>query len=355
MALLAALMLLAACQYDGIVSNIREDMRGNDSLAISFGNGVIDAPVRTRSLAMLSEHTSTMGVWGWQTTKVGVVGCLFRDQEVTFNSEIGLWSYSPEKYWEEGSSYRFYAYAPHGNSVPNANVAIDEETGHISITGVTLSGSNTMSTNARAKLYGTFKNVDDIDWMIDRTGRLVPKEQIRNKVIFNMQHILAKFNVKVNTSSSISATSTYVVLDSISIGRFLSKADFSQILDHSPIMGNADDEAAQEWQIDSSNPLYTLQGTRYATVDKDGCYVIESLLIPQNVNESQMVKISYTLHFEDARTEHYTYNFNLNQAFNSFNCSYNYTLYITIGPDVITFDAGSDIWENEWESNQWIK
>ena len=345
---LAAVMLLAGCQYDGVVTDLRNETGGQDIPAISFGNGLIDAPTYTRANYLLSEHMNTMGVWGWQTTKDGEVGCLFNNHEVTFNPTFGKWIYSPQKYWEEGSSYRFYAYAPHGNTVDGATVSIDNETGRISIQDVTLRGSNTMSTSAQPQPYGNFSSVDDTDWMIDRAGRVVHKEQIRNTVTFNMQHILAKFNVMVKTNGAVTSAGTTVVLDSMSIGTFLSKGSFSQKLDHSPVADNPTDMAAAEWTIDTTHPRYTLQSTRGATVDADGCCVIESLLLPQDITAGQQVRIDYTLHSENGRAEHFIYLFDLQETgFEEFRCAHNYTLNIIIGPDVIKFDAGSTQWDNE--------
>ncbi|MBO7050499.1 MAG: fimbrillin family protein [Bacteroidaceae bacterium] len=350
--LLAGALLLAGCQYDGVVTELLEESRGGDTLAISFGNGVIDAPVRTKAgqLSLLSEHTSSMGVWGWQTTKDELVVCLFLNQEVTYNPELDQWTYSPAKYWETGSSYKFYAYAPHGKSVTDATVTINDETGHINIQGITLNGDNTMSTTAQPQPLGTFKSVHDTDWMIDRTGQFIPKERIHTRVTFNMQHILAKFNVMVKASTAITESGNQVVLDSLAIGDFLSKADFSQKLNRTPVST----DTLQEWVIDSLHQHYTLYGTKDATVPSSGCCVIESLLLPQNVTASQQVYISYSIHSEGGRVEHFTYLFDLDDAFTKFESANNYTLHITIGPEIITFDAGSTLWDNEPARHSWI-
>ncbi len=353
--LAAGMMLLTACQYDGIVSDFHKESGYIDSMAISFGNGVIDNPVHTRSVTLLSEHMNTMGVWGWQTTKDGEVGCLFRNQEVTFNAALDRWTYSPERYWEEGSSYKFYAYAPHANSANGATVSIDEQTGYISIGNVSLAGDNTMDSAAQVLPYGKFSSVSDIDWMIDRAGRIVPKEQIRTRVTFNMQHILAKFNVIVIASSGVQVDGTQVVLDSMTIGSFVSKGSFIQKLDHSPVNGDSLDMAAKEWTIDTLSTRYDLNSTRNATIDNAGRCVIESLLLPQNVTDSQQVTISYSLHSADGHVERFLFRANLSEAFNSFKCANNYTLYITIGPEVITFDAGTTLWDDGDVSSEWIR
>lgn len=349
----AMMLLLTGCQYDVMVSELREE-GSHDTVAISFGNGVIDNPVRTRSFTLLSQHTSTMGVWGWQTSKENVVECAFRNKEVTFNPDLGLWTYSPAKYWEEGSNYRFYAYAPHSGSANGASVTINEETGFISIDSVVLNGDNTMDSIALPAPMGSFKTVGDIDWMIDRMGQIVPKERIRTRVTFNMQHILAKFNVMAVATGAISNQGSTVVIDSLSIGDFLSKGSFIQKLDHTPVAGVEADDTVREWTIDTIRPRYTLHGTHGAVVTADGCCVIESLLLPQQVTPSQQVRINYSIHSDNGRSEHFTYLFKLNEAFSGFSCSNSYTLNLIIGPDVITFDSGTTDWDNEPDRHSWI-
>ena len=115
--LLTAVMLLAGCQYDSIVNQFRQETGQKDSLAIGFGNSVIDNPVRTRALSLLSQHTNTMGVWGWQTTTDKMEVQLFNNQLVSFDQDANDWTYSPARYWDKGSSYRFYAYAPNSTTV----------------------------------------------------------------------------------------------------------------------------------------------------------------------------------------------------------------------------------------------
>ena len=345
---LAAVMLLAGCQYDSIVNDFRQESGHNDSLAISFGNGVIDNPIRTRSVSLLSQHTNTMGVWGWQTTLGNEVVCLFNNTDVTYNPGT-QWTYSPARYWEKGSSYRFYAYAPHGSTVPQSTVSINEQTGRFTIQNVVLNGGNTMSNAAKQTPSGSFISVDDTDWMIDRTGQTVTPDKIYSRVTFNMQHILAKFNVIVKTSGALSTAGKTVVIDSLSIGEFVSKGSFTQMLDHSPVAGVAAD-SVDEWTIDTASPRYTIQGTRGAVVNGSGCCVIESLLLPQDVTAQQLVSISYTIRTKGGHVEHFKHQFMLDEAFeSSFRCATDYTLYITIEPVVITFDSNSTKWENEYE------
>ena len=352
---MAAAMLLTGCQYS--IVNLREDVEPNDSLAISFGNGVIDNPIRTRSVSLLSQHTNTMGVWGWQTTQGGEVVCQFNNKEVTYDPVRALWTYSPARYWDKGSSYRFYAYAPHANSVSDASVSINDQTGFISIKNVILTGCNTMDTVAQPVPSGSFYGVDDTDWLIDRSGQMVPKEKVHSRVTFNMQHILAKFNVMVVAHPDIvSSGSTNVVVDSLSIGQFVGKGSFTQKLSHTPVVGVEADDTVREWITDSTYPRYTLQGTRGANVTMAGCCVVESLVLPQPITEQMQLRLRYSINSVGGHSEHFTYLLRLDNAFSEFRCSNNYTLTLIIGSenDVITFDSGSTLWDSENDRNSWI-
>lgn len=349
--MLAAVMLLAGCQYESFVSHLNNE-DGNESLAISFGNGVIDNPVRTRALSLLSQHTNTMGVWGWQTASGRPEIRLFNDNLVSYDPDHEDWTYSPARYWEKGSSYRFYAYAPNSATVPGASVSIDETTGHININNVVLEGSNTMSAGPEPYPRGTFGSVTDVDWLVDREGKKVNPKQIGSLVTFNMQHIMAKLIVMVTLNKTISEGGIQVVIDSLSIGRFYSKGDFTQILDHSPVVGIEADESVTEWQIDTINPTYALCSANGALIDSTGSCVIESLLLPQQVDSTQMILVDYSMHYPGGRIEHFDTRIGLKEAFSAFRCANSYILHLMIGPDIITFDADAKIWDNnEWEGS----
>ena len=144
--MLLAVSILSGCTYNDAIKDLSSH-KTDESYPIAFTNGVIDNPVRTRAVTLLSDHMNTMGVWGWQNTPESVVERLFLNQEVTFNNLLGKWVYSPLKYWDLYSDYRFYAYAPHAGSVPGVTASINQTTGAISINGVTLKGCNTSSPN----------------------------------------------------------------------------------------------------------------------------------------------------------------------------------------------------------------
>lgn len=336
-ALLAGI-ILAGCTYD---DNVRLNTH-NESQAIKFANGVIDKPVTTRAVTLLSDHMTTMGVWGWQTTPLGAVERLFLNQEVTFNALEDKWTYSPVKYWDYNSTYRFSAYAPHQNSVPGVTASIDDATHAISIKGVTLHGCNTISTGM-PQTPGNFGGVDDVDWMVDRFGQNMVGAN-RAQVTFAMQHILSKICVRMARSKTFAPDSiTHITLDSLMITDLVSQGDFSQSTRNDSI------GILTEWTPIDTLPRYSITSARYVGIPDSALYVIESLIIPQTVDDSQYIRIWYRI-----GKERYYYVMRLDDVFDRFMsgrfmAGRNYLLTIIIGPEAITFDGGVAGWDDYYE------
>lgn len=338
-------LILTGCAYDDSVRDLREQVVNTESQAITFSNGVIDNPVRirTRAVTLLSDHSNTMGVWGWQTTPEGDVELLFLDQEVTFNAPAGKWTYSPLKYWQTNSNYRFYAYAPHADSSNGAEASIDSSSHAISIKGVTLQGCNIIDSGVPA-LKANFSQVPDIDWMVDRTGQTMAGIY-RNEVVFNMQHILSKLCIKVCCSNTFIPDSLEVVtLDSIRIGNFVSQGDFTQniSIDSTGII-------PLEWNVIDTLPRYDITSASNVNLTDTALFVLESLLIPQAVSDDQYIRVCYSIGGANGGYKNRMNNkFMLNNLFSRFEPGKNYIINIVIGPEPITFDGGVV----DWDDNQ---
>ena len=331
--------ILAGCAYDDAVKDLREQDNYSASLAIEFNNGLIDKPL-TRAASLLSDYSGTMGVWGWQKPDQYDEERLFQNQEIAFDTTLGKWIYSPVKYWESHSSYRFYAYAPHSGSVPGVTAAIDSATHAISINGITLQGCNTLVAGA-PEAPANFAQVDDVDWMLDRVGQS-HTGITHSEVMFNMQHILAKLCVRVSRSNYFQADSVVTVtVDSLKINGFVSQGDFTQSFDSLSIV------RSQEWTLVDTMPRYTLNSAHNVSIPDSAQYILESLLVPQHTEDSQSVHIWYSIGNEGGYINHFHYVFRLDQAFGRFDTGCNYILSIVLGPDVITFDSGVSSWDND--------
>ena len=340
--LAGAILTVTGCAYDDTVRNLREQPADSESLVISFSNGIIDSPVpmHTRAVTMLSDHMETMGVWGWQTTSEGVTECLFLNQQVAFSASLAKWTYSPVKYWDTKSTYRFYAYAPHAGSVPGVTAAINPDNHHaISLTGVSLQGSNTIDSGVPAP-PANFGKVTDTDWMLDRTGQSMAGVN-HSEVIFNMQHILSKICVRVRRSTSFLPDSIMSIsIDSLMLGSFISQGNFAQNMENSSLT------LAQEWTPVDTLPRYTVTSAKYVSIPDSAVYVLESLLIPQPVSTGQYIRVWYNIGNKGGFINHMDNIFSLDELFSGFETGKNYVITVTIGPDPIRFDAGVQDWTN---------
>lgn len=334
------ILTVTGCTYDDTVRDLREQQAGSESLAITFSNGIIENPIkRTRAVTLLSDHTESMGVWGWQTTSEGVTERLFINQNVTFSAPEAKWTYNPVKYWEAKSTYRFCAYAPHSDSVPEVTAKINPATYAISLNGVTLQGCNTIDSGVPDP-PSNFNKVADTDWMIDRTGQSMAGIY-RNEVTFNMQHILSKLCIKVRRSEGFLPDSLVsMTIDSLKIGSFIKQGDFAQCMTDDPI------QMAQEWTQIDTMPRYSVMSAKHVSIPDSAVYVLESLLIPQTTNSSQYIRVWYSIGNAGGFINRMDNIFSLRNLFNSFDTGKSYVITITIGPDPIRFDGGVQDWSS---------
>ena len=332
--------ILTGCAYDETFRSLHNAQTDSRRMVIVFENGLIDKPVTTKATSLLSDHSSTMGVWGWQNTPEVGTECLFLNQEVTFSPSLGMWTYSPTKYWELHSSYKFYAYAPHCGSKPGVTASIDDVTHAISINGITLQGSNTISTGT-PEPPANFNLVDDTDWMIDRTGQSMDG-MTHQEVTFNMQHILSKLCVRVCRSSTFPLEQdATLIVDSLKIEGLIAQGNFTQSV-LPPATPNA------EWVQVDTLPRYTVNSARNVSIPDSALYVLESLMIPQTVGTDHTVRIWYSITHTGGTTYRYSHLFRLNETFSTFETGCNYILTAVIGSGVepITFNGGVSVWDN---------
>lgn len=333
--------ILTGCAYDETARSLRERKADSEGLAIKFDNGLIDRPVTTKAVSLLSDHMNTMGVWGWQNSPEGGIECLFNNQQVTFNATLGKWIYTPVRYWELHSTYQFFAYAPYSGSEPGTTVVIDTLTHAISLKGVTLQGSNTI-TAGTPQLPARFNQVTDADWMLDRAGQSLTGME-HQEVTFNMQHLLSKICVKVCRSDSFPPDSVIALtVDSLTMEGFISQGDYVQN------MSFVSGLTPTEWTPIDTLPRYTMNSARNVSIPDSALYVLESLLIPQDVDTNHYVHIWYTIGHKNGQTDHRDYRFRMSEVFSRFDtgCNYILTAIIGSGVDPIVFNGGVSVWGN---------
>ena len=331
--------ILAGCAYDDVVREIRKS--SDDSLPIMFENGLIDKPVITKATTLLSDHTNTMGVWGWQNSPAVGIECLFRNQEVTFNATLGKWVYLPPKYWEIHSNYQFYAYAPYSSNQLGTVATIDTITHAISIKGITLQGSNTIDSGV-PELPARFIDEIDDDWMIDRTGQKM-SGMLHQEVTFNMQHILSKVCVRVCRSNTFPVDSLVgLTVDSVKLEGYVSQGDYTQQFNITPL------DPSCEWTQIDTLPRYDIVSAKNVSIPDSALYVLEALTIPQAIGNDHGVRIWYTIDHRNGYVDHLSYKFKLNELFTQFDtgCNYILTAIIGSGTEPIVFNGTSNDWDN---------
>lgn len=350
--LLTAGFLLTACEKDGVLIEVIEtNMENPQNLLINFSNGMIDNPVGSRAaVSMLSDHSQTMGVWGWQYTPSVDTTRLFNNQIVSYVADESLWTYDPLKYWNRTSSYKFYAYSPHNSTIQNVTVSIDSVTHRISISGITLTGCNNINPDG-SYVAGNFSNVTDTDWLIDRAGQ-ESNGLTKGKVTFIMQHILSKLDVRIFRDENVSEDQVVpVVVDSLRIGNFVCQGNFSQVLTQNPLVETPTDVASkiQEWTLVDTLPRYELNGIQGITIPNHSTtYLIESLLIPQQIQD-QTVEIWYTVGRDGEHQDHNYAKTDLSTLFDRFVSGNSYVLNIVLNKsaDLIRFDSGVSEWDSK--------
>lgn len=337
-----AAIMLSACNSDVLLDE--EPSTVDSPVAIGFGNGYVDNAVGTRAATyQLNDYAQTMGVWGWQKDRMEVETQIFRNHLIEYNSD--KWIYAPLRYWETASHYRFYAYAPHYTNQKNgkATITLDQNTGMISISGVTLKGDNLQKASPAKELKKTFINAtNDVDWMVARAGQTAVGET-HSTVGFTMQHVLSKLNARIRLSEVLTTDADIkeIRINSMTVDKLAAEGSFIQ--KHTATQGVKGIE--DEWT--TGKAALTLNGAKDVAATTDWTYVLESLLIPQAMPAVSELTLVYSLAFSDGRTEYYTYRMALNEIFcniTHFISGNSYTVSITIAPDIIKFDTDVTNW-----------
>lgn len=324
-----------SCQNDVLV-DVTDEGIGQTEYAIDFSSGYVDSRVQTKADPIkLEQYNTTMGVWGWRSDSETTDELTFKNQLVSYDATQQEWTYSPLKYWVKGSNYRFYAYSPQ-----TEKAGIDPETGMISISDITADGT---------------------DWMIARAGTSIADAHYGQPVDFIMQHLLFNKVVRAKVSGSLAADNdiSKVVIENLTVGDFISKGDFTQKLNHTPDVDNAQDCAVQEWTLDEIAPTqrFTFSGTQALTTT----YVtlFDALCIPQPMTDDMTLTVKYALEYGNGRVERFIYSDTLKNifaamSFDRFLGGNSYIISLIIGADAITFDAGADKWTDYTESGSRI-
>ena len=342
--LLLCTLLVCNCVENDVVT--QPDYTG--TVPIRFESSHVDHAV-TRHANNLSQHLSTMGVWGWCTGMNETDTPVFVNQAVAYNADSTRWEYSPVQYWREQYHYTFCAYAPHQQGT-GAEVSVDTDTHMLSISHISLHGHNLQDTPTDT-LVEIFAGTTDTDWMVARSGQTAVGEAGMG-VEFIMQHILGKLNIRIKECEELAIRPhlARITADSIVIGTLPAQGNFCQQLTHTPILSDPADADIQEWEAYDTT-LY-IRGTHACEVTMKPIYLVESLVIPQHIGPNTMLTLYYTYHFQDGHADECIYSMPLTDAFTRFVAGYNHTLTFTVCSNRIEFEAGAINWDKAEEMNE---
>lgn len=268
------------------------------------------------------------------------------------------WTYSPYRFWDKQATYYFVAFAP--ASAPLAlnyydkGLAVNNASNNIVTTAAyALGGQNLQGTAATTdQIYKGFDNAagNDCDIMV---APVVYEEGASHNadVTLFFQHILAKLNVTVAKAAILD--NSVVKVQSLTIDNLLNKGTYSNNMYDGGTYTSG-------WSTaDYTSSTYTLQyqGAETTLNAHDGSkyYFLESLVMPQVIADAQStLTLRYSIETgtaPDTHLENYIRTIDLNDAFTSFFDRYNYTLNLTIEPEIITFDASAVDWSDYSKDN----
>lgn len=201
--MLAGVMMVSACQQNGILHEIDPAARSN--AYIEFGN-YVNKMTRASKTAGNGGFVvgDTMAVWGIQNTD-GEVDVIFNNQDVRYLAD-GSWTYNNKKLWNIGSTYMFYGVFPYSKTLYTMS---NDDNRYISI--------------------ATYTTPDDtasqIDLMISERRDVSPF----NTVDMFFHHILSNVNIYAKISDALDTTGIEsIVIKSIKFYNIHSTGSYAQ-------------------------------------------------------------------------------------------------------------------------------
>ncbi len=272
-----ALTLVASCSKNDVNVEINTNKEVCEG-AVNFGIANLDNATRASKVAGNSFVSGDkMAVYGFQDTD----NLLFNKQEVTNVGEI-IWSYSPLKYWQSGSEYKFYAIYPY-------------------------SVAHTFNTSLTAASHyfeiGSFKVENDPDNQVDL---MIAKEYYGvpfNTVDFIFNHILSNVNFYFKASSSF----PFLGVSSIEVLNF-DVTGLSSTAKYTQTAWDATTKmAVGSWS--SHSGVYDFPEVTSGSIDDaaDVCNLATDLLLmPQAIADAARLQITYRINYTDNTSATYT-------------------------------------------------
>lgn len=266
------------------------------------------------------------------------------------------WTYSPYRYWDKQATYAFIAVAPNSKIVKyskSENVADNAGTFvTTNATGYTLTGQNLQTSDAPAdaEIRKGFTGANGGDTDIMTSGKITrnganPAEDVN----LEFHHILAKLNIAIAKDPTFD--NVKVIIRKVQVVGLDDNGTYYE--------GTSDTESA--WTSSKVNDDYKLLWENANGIELPGSteeangkklYFIESLIMPQSIEQNvEKLIIDYTI-VTETREEKYNYELKFddgqnNKVFENFRERNNYTVSLTVRPNIITFDASATLWVDQ--------
>lgn len=266
------------------------------------------------------------------------------------------WTYSPYRFWDKQATYAFVAVAPNSEIVKYSkadNVADNAATFVTTAdTGYTLTGQNLQTSDApaEAEIRKGFTGAGSGDTDIMTSGKISrngadPVEDVN----LEFHHILAKLNIAIAKDPTFD--NVKVIIRKVQVVGLDDNGTYYE--------GTSDTESA--WTSSKVNDDYKLLWENTNGIELPGStddangkklYFIESLVMPQTIEQDvEKLIIDYTI-VTGTREEKYNYELKLddgvnNKVFENFRERNNYTINLTVRPNIITFDASATLWVDQ--------
>lgn len=371
----AAMIMVSCAQNEKLFNDLQDDNKtviGFTSYSQKATRG--DTEVSTN----LEYYHNTFAVYGTkQSTVDNTIQYLFGGKaeaagtqngvtcsylDPTLPTVLGDWRYDDPRFWEKQANFDFIAYAPVSDYNPiryyygAADALVGATTNYFKSTATyTLEGTNIQATpSTTEKVKGFNVNGHDLDLMVSAHSGPISGAAHQEYVNLEFRHILSKLNVKVAKGEGLN--NSIVKVKEITITGFKNSGDYNSTT-YDP--GNT-----TGWTLASTAAAYNMTNTAETTLN-DGSYAansnvftagapyffIESLIIPQAIADDQItVTVKYSIKASAINNleQDFTFAFDLYDLVNmrTFREGYNYTLFCTIQPDIIKFDATTATWAN---------
>ena len=365
--LAAAATMMVSC-YE--TETINREIDNEAAPTIIGFNTFSDKATRAASEVDLEFYHQTFAVWSTKQSKNDetLIQKVFDGDDaadlVSFDSENlapNHWTYSPYRYWDKQATYAFVAVAPNSSIIrfnkpenvgDNAGTYVTANTA-----GYTLTGQNLQATPTAAEIRVGFNGVDGNDTDLMTAAKIEQRDGAAKleDVVLNFKHILAKLNISIGKDPIYN--NVKVVIRDVKVTG----------LDDNGVYTEATTGDVSGWTSSKVNAGYELSWANANGVElpnsevEEGkdvikpLYFIESLVMPQTIEENvEKLVINYTIvSGTDGNPHEEDYNYVLNfkdaegnKVFENFKEKNNYTLKMTVRPNVITFDATTDLWND---------